>query len=222
MRSLAQALQQTLLWGLAFGVLGSCLGMTLGWLLPVYYQTVFSLREGIDPGPVVVGASVGGMQGFIGGVIWFLVLSLLQAWVERPPVGAQDTAGTANANEPMALRGWRSGVPVWFVWLAGGLAALSVTWVAGFAAGFRWGEQSFEYRQQVRLKGRLIQILKTGHHPEVTISGRSEIGLEGSVPDQAALAGLREELTREFGDSVAQSMLSRVRLASPPNAAGNP
>lgn len=44
MPPLAPAFRQTLLWGLAFAMLGSLLGMTLGWGAPVYYQTVFSLR----------------------------------------------------------------------------------------------------------------------------------------------------------------------------------
>lgn len=210
MPPLAPAFRQTLLWASAFAMLGSLLGMTLGWGAPVYYQTVFSLREGIDPGPVTVGASVGGMQGFIGGVIWFLVLAGVRAWAER-------LQPTSPPGEDMPTRRDRTpaGLPVFFLWLAGALAALSLATVLGLVVGFDWGERSAHTRHFMRQRGRVVEILRRGQQPLVTFRQTSGIALKGTVSHQAALDQLRDDLIIEFGQDAVNAMLADVRVEAP-------
>lgn len=210
MPPLAQAFRQTLLWGLAFAMLGSLLGMTLGWGAPVYYQTVFSLREGIDPGPVTVGASIGGMQGFIGGVIWFLVLAGVRAWAERP-------RPTSPPGEDVPTRRDRTpaGLPVFFLWLAGVLAALCLATVLGLVVGFVWGERSAHTRHLMRQRGRVVEILRRGQQPLVTFRQTSGIALKGTVSHQAALDQLRDDLIIEFGQDAVNAMLADVHVEAP-------
>jgi predicted Co/Zn/Cd cation transporter (cation efflux family) len=62
MLSIPQALKQTLFCALVFAAIGSLVGLALGCFAPVYDQTVFALREEFDPGPMTVGASVGGCR----------------------------------------------------------------------------------------------------------------------------------------------------------------
>jgi len=216
MPSFAQDFKQTLLWGAAFAILGSLLGMTLGWLAPVYYQAVFSLREGFDPGPVTVGGCVGGMQGFIGGVIWYLVLAVARAWGERPRVPTPTPTGD---DLPTRRQRTISGFPVFFLWLVGLLAALSLAAVVGMAVGFYWGVRTTQARHRNLQRGRLIEILRRGNHSQVTLQHTPQIALEGMVADQSALKQLRDELTTEFGQDAVNSILSQVRVATDPTAA---
>lgn len=211
MPPLAHALKQTLLWGMVFAAVGSLLGMTLGWFAPVYYQTVFSLREGIDPGPVTVGAGVGGMQGFIGGVIWFLVLAVVRGWSERSPAPS-----SSRETVPTPRLGTAAGLPVFFLWLVGVVAALSAAAVLGLVVGFFWGERSAQTRHLMRQRGRVVEILRRGQHSLVTLSQTSRIALEGTVPHQSALDLLRDELTNEFGQDAVNAIMADVRVEAEP------
>jgi hypothetical protein len=208
-----RALWQTLLSGLAFGVVGSLLGLLLGWQVPVYFQAVYDLRRGLDADPITLGAWVGFKQGFVGGWIWFLVLSSLNAWAERDPA-----AWRRDLQERRRDQAWSSGAPLMFLWLAFAVFLGLMVFRVGISMG---RSDALELNNRITANGKSVRlgtVLLANKLMTVTVRQAEipeRVRLQGSVPDQAARDALRDLLTQEFGQGEADLMLSDVEIDSP-------
>lgn len=147
------------------------------------------------------------MQGFLVGVIWYLVLTVVRASQAKQP-----THAGGDGDVPSSLRHRSTGWPRRFLTLAGGLLTLGATGLFAFAVGFHWGERSTQQRESLRQRSRLMDLVPQGRHAGVTLSRQRTVGLAGTVADPASRAALREELTREFGDAAAGEMLREVEV----------
>jgi hypothetical protein len=208
-----KALLWTLVSSLAFGVVGSLLGMVLGWQVPIYFQATYDLRRGLGPDPITLGAWVGFQRGFVGGWIWFLVLSSLHAWSER-----EAGAGSAGSRESRRDRGWISGVPLMFMWLIFAVFLGLMVFLCGIQIGrsdsIEWTNRSNATRKSRRLSTLLIPSQLTNVEVrEATIP--EQVRLRGSVPDQAAFDALHDLVTQEFGQGEVDFILREVGVDSP-------
>ncbi len=67
-------------------LLGAAAGISLGWLAPEYYQTIFASNAGPNGNanfnPITFGGALGGMQGGTAGVCLGALLAVAQAWLD--------------------------------------------------------------------------------------------------------------------------------------------
>lgn len=210
--SMIKSLLWTLASCIAFGVVGSLLGMTLGWQVPEYLEATYKLRRGPDSDLIKLGGWAGFKQGFVGGMIWYLVLSTLNTWSE------QDSELRASQRRKSGRgQGWVSGIPLVFCWLLCAILLISLAYRQGVTMG---GMHSYDLRDRMeagRKTTRLGKVLLTTPFPNVavrTAESPERVRIQGTLPDQAARDTLKAALTEEFGAEEAEQVLSDVRLES--------